>query len=176
MRVCLCTYTICVHVCLCTDTICVRVCLCTYIIFVTSMYSWKKALAMVELETKKQLQTMYENLENERKERRKSQDLLDNLQKVESDLRLACERSDMGVCCSMRACACVRACVYGWMDGCMGWWGMCVCVGVGVYVCMYVFVRVRVRVACACCVCVCARARVFVCARAYVRACESACV
>ena len=151
-------------VCLCTYTICVCVCLCTYTICVISMYSWKKALAMVELETKKQLQTMYENLENERKERRKSQDLLNNLQKVESDLRLACERSDMGVCGSMHACVCVRACVYEWVRGWMGWWGMCVYV----YVCGCGCVCVHARV----CVCACVYVRVYVCAHAHVRACE----
>ena len=68
-------------------------------------------------------------------------------------------------------CACMRACVGGWVYVCVF---VCVCV----HACMCVCMRACVGVCVCVCVCVCARVRACmrVCVHAYVRACVGGCM
>ena len=79
------------------------------------------------------------------------------------------------VCVCMCVCMCARACRRSaWHAWVLKGVFVCVCLSVCVYVCMCVLracVRVCVLVSACVCLCVRARARVFVCARAYDSAC-----
>lgn len=56
--------------------------------------AWKKMLALVELETKKQVEVAHEALESQKQCAQEAQDRVESLLKTEADLRVALQRSD----------------------------------------------------------------------------------